>query len=351
MRNSIRRTPLLIALAAVLTLLVVRPALAQDWAGRARVHGVVTDDEKKPLEGATIHLYFKGNDKLGPKPLTTDKKGNWGILGLADGQWSVVIEKEGYVSSQGTVNVSEFQVTPPVVISLRNLEHTEAAQKGRELRGDVDNANAAFTAGDYTKARELYLKVLPSVANESKPRVQMAIAQTFVNEKHYEEALPYLDQVLAAEPTNIDAKRLEASIYGETGKTDKAMAMLDQIIQQTPGDTQAIQLAANIMISQGKQEEAKKYLAMMPAGSKVDPDALLNMGIQKYNANSYKEALTYFDQVVSQEPNLPEGYYYRGLAYLASGDGKAAKADFKKFLEIAPNHAKAAEVKEFLKSL
>jgi Tfp pilus assembly protein PilF len=351
MRKSTLRTPLLLAVAAVLALLVVPPALAQDWAGRARIHGTVTDDENKPLEGATIHLYFKGDEKLGPKPLTSDKKGNWSILGLADGTWTVSIEKQGYVPSQGTVNVSEYQIVPPIMVSLRNLEHTEAAQKSRELRGDVDTANAAFTAGDYTKARELYLKILPSTADATKPRVKMAIAQTYVQEKQYDQALPYLEEVLAAEPANLDAKKLEASIYGEQGKTDKALAMLDQIIQQTPGDTQAIQLASNILISQGKQEEAKKYLAMMPAGTKIDPDALLNLGITKYNSNDYKEALTYFDQVVAQDATLPEGYYYRGLAYLATGNGKAAKADFQKFLQIAPNHAKAAEVKDFLKGL
>ncbi len=58
-----------------------------------------------------------------------------------------------------------------------------------------------------------------------------------------------------------------------------------------------------------------------------------------------------FDRVVQENPDLPDSYYYRGLAYLATSKMKEAKADFLKLLQLAPNGEHAADAKEFLKEL
>ena len=75
------------------------------------------------------------------------------------------------------------------------------------------------------------------------------------------------------------------------------------------------------------------------------------MGIKKYNDKDVTGALEMFDRVVRENPNLPDAYYYRALAYLNQGKTEEAKADFRKLLEIAPDHEKAAEAKEFLAAL
>jgi regulator of sirC expression with transglutaminase-like and TPR domain len=54
---------------------------------------------------------------------------------------------------------------------------------------------------------------------------------------------------------------------------------------------------------------------------------------------------------VTQNPEYPDGYYYRGLVRLNNQDNAAAVADFKRFLELAPEHPKAAEAREFLSYL
>ena len=73
--------------------------------------------------------------------------------------------------------------------------------------------------------------------------------------------------------------------------------------------------------------------------------------IKFYNEGKMAEALTEFNKVVGENPNLPDAYYYRGLAYLASGKSAEAKADFQKLLDLDPKHANADEAREFLKSM
>jgi len=88
---------------AALLLLSTTPLLAQAWAGKGRLQGTVTDEAGKPIEGAKITLR-QGNDTVkaenpGPPPITTNSKGKWTILGLGEGTWGVLIEKDGFIPS------------------------------------------------------------------------------------------------------------------------------------------------------------------------------------------------------------------------------------------------------------
>jgi regulator of sirC expression with transglutaminase-like and TPR domain len=62
-------------------------------------------------------------------------------------------------------------------------------------------------------------------------------------------------------------------------------------------------------------------------------------------------AMGHFSSVVEDNPDLADGYYYRGLIYLQQGDSAAALADFQRFLELDPEHAEAATAREFLSYL
>src|SRR5947199_7319838 len=113
MRNRRLRAPLL---SALLLLFAGSALLAQAWTGRARMQGEVLDANGKPVEGAKITLHL---GDAGPAPISTNAKGKWSILGLADGVWKVLIEKPGYVTSEGSLKVSEFQPMQPLSIRLR----------------------------------------------------------------------------------------------------------------------------------------------------------------------------------------------------------------------------------------
>ena len=95
-----------------------RPYLPPPRTGRAsgRLQGKVEDENGDPVEGATVTLL---KNDLGPEPLTTNKKGRWSYLGLRGGTWTVQIESDGFIPSEGAVSVTEFGVNPSVDIQLR----------------------------------------------------------------------------------------------------------------------------------------------------------------------------------------------------------------------------------------
>lgn len=57
-------------------------------------------------------------------------------------------------------------------------------------------------------------------------------------------------------------------------------------------------------------------------------------GIQLYEQGNYVEALTKFNQAISQDKNEPIFYANRGMTLLMTGETEKAKADFEKALEL-----------------
>ncbi len=332
-------------------ILMALPASAQDWKGRGRIQGRVMTESGEPIEGAKVAVFFGGDHSQGPEPTTTNKKGRWSIGGLRNGQWGISIDKDGFVPSEGSTHVSELTAGKPVNVKLRNLEDTPEAQKGREVRSWIDQANSAFQQKKYADAREFFEKALPELKEDSRPAVHKAIAQTYLLEGNLVEAGAKLNKVLALTPDDPGALKLLASIMGQQGETEEAIATLKKLLEVNPEDSESLQLLANILVAEGREVEAQAYIDRLPEGQGIDPDAYLNLGIEKYNANSFDEALDYFNKAVAQNPESANAYYYRALAYLAKGDNAASKADFQKLIDLDPDGPFSAQAKEFIAGL
>jgi tetratricopeptide (TPR) repeat protein len=314
---------------AVLLLALVLPVLAmplsaQEWAGRGRLTGEVKDEAGKPVVGAQVFLrkdvenIDPANPGDGPDTLTTDKRGRFATLGLAGGSWTVLIVKEGLMQSIGTVQVNEFETASPLKVTLHPLpEEVLQEAEPNPAVALIQEGNAALSAEKFAEARAKYEQALTTLPPEHHAAVLRGVARTYFAED----------------------------------KPEPAIATLQRTLELEPGNAETLQLLVTLLYQVGREEEARSYQAQLPAGTKVDPTVLLNLGIKRYNDGDMEAALTEFEKVVAENPELPEAYYYRGLAHLALGHNPQAKADFQKLLELAPDHAKAADAREFLASL
>jgi tetratricopeptide (TPR) repeat protein len=307
-----------VAVVAALALLFAGGAVAQDWRGKARVDGRVITDKGEGIAGAKLTLKRGG---AGPEALTTDKKGRWAYLGLANGAWDVDVEAPGYLPYKTTVQLSEITRIPPMDIRLQpapTAAPTPAAvpkNTAPDVIPILEHGNQLLEQKDYPGARAEYEKALAAVPNNA--IILRAIAQTYYGEK----------------------------------KVDDAIATLKKVVEIEPNDVVAIVLLANLQLEKGNLDEGKATLAKLPADSVKDPAVFQNLGIVLLNKKKPEDAWTYFDQAVKIAPTDPDGYYYRGLAAYQAKKKAEARADFQKYLELAPTGENAADVKEYLKSL
>ena len=306
-----------IAAVVLIALTTASASLAQPWAGKGRLQGKVTGPDGKPLQGVSVTITKDGVEGQGPESLTTDKKGRWSYLGLAGGMYTILLKYEGLMDSEGQVKANEYSPVPPIKVQMKELPKEVLEAQAADERADLlDQGNADMAAGNYAAAREAYEKVMAEVDESQHLSLLQGVART----------------------------------YYEEGDVDKAIETLDKALVNAPDDEATLKLAINLLVAQGREAEAKPYMDRLPEGAGVDANTVLNLGIQRYNENDYPGALEYFDRAATENPNMVEVYYFRGLTHLGSENNEQAVADFKKALEIDPAY-KADEISQFVEYL
>lgn len=69
--------------------------------------------------------------------------------------------------------------------------------------------------------------------------------------------------------------------------------------------------------------------------------ALFYQGVQKALQEDYGEAVQYYNQALSLNPNNPDVYYNRGVAHFSLGGLQTALQDFDQTIQLQPNRAAA----------
>lgn len=370
-----RRNSLLFVL---LALVVAAPLAAQDWVGRGRAHGEIVDEEGNPVQGAQVSLHLPGRPDAGPEPETTKKNGRWAFGGLTGGDWTVVIEKEGYITSEGTFRVNEFAAASPLRVELQKDSfsgiqtgqdlidqgrYAEARTHFEEVLPEMDARQQAqlhaligttyYQEKNYQSAVESYERAMPGLSDEEKVSIRLRLGDSYLQLGQNEKARQiYEESLVGLEPEGQNQVLLAiARTYDVQGDRDRAIASVQRILENDPQNVQALQLIADLLGRAGREDEAQTYLDRIPEDEELPADMLLNQGIRFYNEGKLDQAKENFDRVLRQDASLADAYYYRGLVNLAQGDNAAALADFQKNLELAPDGQYAADVQQFVEYL
>jgi len=184
----------------------------------------------------------------------------------------------------------------------------------KETAEAIEAGNAAMSAQNWEGARENYVKALAELPDNTALVERVAVA--------------YLGE----------------------GNKDEALRYARMASEMAPADPQPWQIIAELEIERGNAEAGLAALDRVPAEKIIDPVLYLNAGIILYNKKKLDEAVTAFDKAIAVKPD-PTAHYYRGLAELQQKKNAAARADFQKALELAPDGPDAKDIKDLLKPL
>jgi tetratricopeptide (TPR) repeat protein len=297
-------------------LLLVTPAAGQDWKGQGRIEGKVLDEKGQPFADVVVKLELPGRGKTETR---TDKKGKWIIGGAAAGNWNIDFEHAGYLTKRITTSVAESTRGRPIEVQLEKVpgpppEVLDAIAKGDE----------AYKAGRWAEARAHYETLLGHELISSRPDVvknlHMQLARCYSGEKNYAKELEHLEAVLATDPGNAQLLILAASeaLQGDEALMQKGLELLQRV----------------------------------PDGAVDNPDIFFNIAVTFFNKQKIDEAITYYTKAVTLSPTYADGFFFRGNAYLNQGKTAEAKADYKRFLEVAPaDDSRVETVKKVLDQL
>ena len=372
-----RRAVLSLALVFAVSL-VAAPLAAQDWAGRGRAEGIVKDEEGNPVAGVKVTLHLPERPDTGPDSLETNDAGRWSILGLSGGNWVVVLEKDGFMTSEGSFRVNEFGRTKPLEVTLQRSSFSaigtgqQLFDEGRfaEARAEFESVlphmdetqqaqlraligNTYYEEGNYTAARAAYQEALPALSAGEQTSIRLRLGDTYLREEQYDAARAEYEKTLEGlgPEGQLQVLFAIARTYDEEGDRDQAISTMERALEIAPDNVQALQLIADLLGRAGREDEAQTYLDRVPAEAELPADMLLNQGIRYYNQGEMDKALANFDRVIQQNAQAADAYYYRGLVYLGKTENDQARADFEKLLELDPESQYAGDAREFLQYL
>ncbi|HSA97420.1 MAG TPA: tetratricopeptide repeat protein [Acidobacteriota bacterium] len=283
---------------------------AQDYKGKGRLGGLVTDEAGNPLEGVTVKLFCpRANGGLTVK---TDKTGKWLAAWIRSGGWNVDFEKIGYAPKKISVEISEAKKNPDIELKLAKVEGLALTDEVMALLG---KGNDLFDKGDYAGALAAYQAILAQ-SPDAYP-VYYSVGNCYFAQEKYDEAEASYLKVLEKDPKRVDTLIAVGNCYANRGDSAKAMEWY------------------------GKVEFEKID----------DPTVLYNLGTNYYNNAKFEDALKFYRKAVEKQKESPDALYQLGLTYLNLQRNTEAIAAFEEYLKIDAESERSTQVKGFLEYL
>ena len=307
--KAIRTTVSAAAVFALFLVAMASPAAAQSR-GNARLSGKIVDEQGQPVEGATVRAQMSGQTEIVSG--TTDKKGEWRINGVANGEWKVELSKAELETATEMVEVKGDRA-PALNVTLKKA--TAKADPTAEINADLQRAATIAQQGKIPEARQIYQDLLTKYPTLF--LLEGLIARTYAAENNIPTAMEHLKINIEKDPNNVELKLFQAELLMESG--DKA--------------------GATAIINSVDMTQVK------------DPYIYINQSINLINDKKGQEAADLLTKLMVQFPNSPELYYYRGRAYVSAEKLDEARADLEKFVSLAPTAKEAADAKKILEQL
>jgi len=294
--------------------------LAQAGRGKARISGVVKDEQGNGIKSAKIVIEFLEDAQV-MREITVNKKGEWAIMGLGTGTWRVTASAEGYISVYKDVYIHQLEINPKITLILKKtIQPDQAMIEDESSFGLLEKTNQLFT------------------------------------EKKYDEAIALLKQFLEINPTVYQAFISIGDCYREKGELEQALEEYNKALEQAKKDeSMGMEMTAKALARIGECymrkedfETAQDYFKLSIESYPENEILAYNVGEIYFSNQRIDEAIYYFELSTQIKSDWGLPYLKLGYAYLNKGDYEKAKLNLNKFLELDPESQEAPEVKNMV---
>lgn len=383
-----KRNLIVTALALLCAMAGAIPASAQ----YAQVGGKVTD-KGKPLPG--VQVVYKSENTGRVIKIKTNSKGEFLQVGVPIDTYTVSVVdnkgKEVYKQPGVRVSVGGDNVVNSMDIDLTNgaTANSPSASGGPGGPGDRtaefhgDNSKGNSGSGKQKNQPKMSKEQIEAIeaqnAKAESENVLIGQAQTALNAKNWDGAIPPLQQLSQKEPNRWAFLQALGNAQLNTGQYDAAVQSYEKGIQvaqnivsgnlKDPKNPDADPVKAKAGVAQMLTNEGNAYLklhkndqavAAFTKAASMDPNpatAYFNICATQYNSGNTEGALAACDKAIAADPNRADAYFIKGSLMMAQGKmDKSGKYDapsgtaeaLNKYLELAPDGPHANDVKQML---
>jgi tetratricopeptide (TPR) repeat protein len=293
----------------VLVLFLINLCIVYGWSQHGRIVGFVTDKEGNPQEAVTVTIVSVKSTarKIDVK---TNKEGKFSQVGLWPDYYHVTFKKSGFMPVSREIRVRIAAPTEMEII-------LDKAQ-------DMMERNLSAADKLFLKGNKLY------------------------SEKKYDEAVQAYNEALELSQSQWGFYFNLGLTYKKSEKEEDAVATFLKALEMNPESYSINKELGQLFAKKEDYEEAKKYYAKATEISDDDPDAFYNLGVCLTNLKDQEGALAAFLKTIEFKEDYADAYYQIGTLYINKNNVEEAIKNLEKFLELAPEHEKAAVSKQLL---
>jgi len=158
-------------------------------------------------------------------------------------------------------------------------------------------------------------KYLQSV-NPRNREIRHQLVRLYVATKDYQGARKELNDLLAEDPSDLDAQLRLALLYGEEKEYPKAIDLLNKILKARPTELKVRDYLGYLY---EESKDTKKAIETYTFNVQLEPsyfEGHLHLGLLFYRLKQYPEAITHLTQALTINPKQPEAHIVLGLTYL-----------------------------------
>ena len=315
MGNSFSKLSVLLLCLVIFSLLLP----AQAGRGGGRLAGTVVNEKGDPVINAEVILEFSDG---GLKDSThTNKKGEWGFIGLGTGKATVTVAADDYLPEIKTVEIKQLELNPRLNIVLREDREKKIRLKDEESMQVLELGNQLYQQGKYPEALAVYREF--ETINPEVFIIHFNIGDCLREMKDHQGAAAAYEKALAGsrerEDLVMQAKALAA--LGELRLRNKDLAAAQDFFRQS--------------------------IELNPK------DELLAFNVAEifFASNQTGEAIKFYELAASIKPDWSEPLLKIAYAWLNQGDIPKAVDYLQRFLQIDPDSPQAGTVRNLLESL
>jgi tetratricopeptide (TPR) repeat protein len=182
----------------------------------------------------------------------------------------------------------------------------------------------------------------PSAAAEPSPRPIESIlvdVSRLLSEFNFQDAIALFDTIDPAVAGTSPIRLLKASILNSAGQVNEARQIAQEVLAAEPDNLEALFVLSAIEGAAGREREQKDLLERIVKADPENVDALTDLGTISLNANSLKNAAQYFDQALAIEPENLEALLGRSRVFRLGRDSKSAESLLDRAVEVHPEES------------
>jgi len=306
----------------VVVLLSAGIAIGQAGRGVARLNGSVVDKDGKPVAGAKVTAVF---DQPGGSTFeaVTDKKGDFGILGVGTGNWLVTAVAKGYLPVTVSAYIRQLDKNPKVNIKLDKEAQGSGVVQDEATFQTLEEGNAFYKDGKYDTALTMY------------------------------------EEFLAKNPGAYQVLLNIGDCFREKGEYDTAIEKYTLLVEQAAADTtmgknlgaKGLAAIGLCYLKQDKLAESQDYFKRSIEMAPQDENLPYNVAEIYFSNQQIDEAIRYFELAIQIKPDWPDPYLRLAYAYLNKGENAKAVENLEKFIKLEPDTQRTAQAKGILEAI